>query len=147
MKTNLITGIAILLTYLGSASAQSPGTLDSTFNGTGKVVYDREMTDVYWDVKVQPDGKAVAIGSSMDASYIPVVVVSRLLTDGSFDPSFGTNGQFTFSYKTETGAYKCLIRDNGKILVCGYSTDYTLWGMLIFQLNEGFSLSIPSGFC
>jgi uncharacterized delta-60 repeat protein len=140
MKTNLITGIAILLTCFGSASAQSPGTLDSTFNGTGKVVYDREMTDVYWDVKVQPDGKSVAIGSSMDASYIPVVVVSRLLTDGSFDPSFGTNGQFTFSYKTETGAYKCLIRDNGKILVCGYSTDYTLWGMLIFQLNENGTL-------
>ncbi|MCX6247388.1 MAG: T9SS type A sorting domain-containing protein [Bacteroidetes bacterium] len=136
MKNTLTIVIALLLAFCGSVCGQPAGTLDLTFNTTGKVVYDKDLTDVYWDVKVQTDGKIVAVGSSMGSSYMPYIEVSRLLTDGSFDPGFGTNGHFNMNPKSESGAYKCLIRDNGKILVCGYSTDYTQYGMLIFQLNE-----------
>jgi uncharacterized delta-60 repeat protein len=118
-----------------NTSAQGAGSLDPTFNGTGYVVYDRDQTDLYQDVKVQPDGKIVAAGTSYTPTYSSVIEVTRYLDDGSFDPSFGTSGHFNYGVNIETGAYKCIIRDNGKILVGGYTTDYTSWWMLLLQIN------------
>ncbi len=117
-------------------SGQTAGTPDSTFNGTGKVVYDRDTYDLYNDVKVQPDGKIVAAGTSMTSSFTSTIEVTRYLADGSFDPSFGTGGHFNFAPNVENGAYKCLIKEDGKILVCGYTTDYTTWEILVIQLTE-----------
>jgi len=145
MKNNLTIIIAILLVFCGRINGQPAGALDTTFNHTGKVVYDNALQDLYNDVKVQTDGKIVATGASMSSSYAPWVEVSRLLPDGSFDPSFGTNGFFTLSYKAECGAYKFIIKDNGKILVCGYATDYTEYGVLLFQLNEDGTLDPAFG--
>ena len=135
MKTKL-TIIAILAAFSMAVSAQPAGTLDVTFNGTGKVVYDRDNVDVYWDVKVQPDGKIVAAGTSFDATFAGTIEVTRYLPDGSFDPSFGTGGHFNYNPKIETGAYKCLVRDDGKILVAGYTTDYANYWMVLILLGE-----------
>jgi uncharacterized delta-60 repeat protein len=136
MKTKITLIIAILIAFIGTLKAQPAGTLDPTFNGTGKVVYDKDQTDVYWDVKVQTDGKIVAVGTSFTPSYSSVIEVTRYLTDGSFDPSFGTGGHYNFSLNTEQGAYKCLIKNDGHILVAGYTTDYTTWDMVLIQLDE-----------
>jgi uncharacterized delta-60 repeat protein len=119
----------------GNTFAQPAGTLDPTFNGTGKVVYDRDQMDLYQDVKVQPDGKIIAVGTSYSPTYSSVIEVSRYLENGTFDPLFGTDGHFTLEMNIETGAYKCLILDNGKILIAGYTTDYATYSMLLLQLN------------
>ena len=97
--------LAILTGLCVSASGQPAGTLDVTFNGTGKVIYNRERTDVYWDVKTQDDGKIVAVGTSLDATWASTIEVTRYLPDGSFDPSFGTGGHFNYSPNYETGAH------------------------------------------
>jgi uncharacterized delta-60 repeat protein len=145
MKTILAILVGILFTLCGRVSAQPAGTLDSTFNGNGKVVYDKDVTDIYQDVKVQPDGKIIAAGSSMGAGYVPYVVVSRYMTDGSLDPSFGINGNYVMTYLSEAGVYKCLIRDNGKILLCGYATDYNVYGVLLIQLNTDGTVDLSFG--
>ena len=135
MKTRLLIFLILTAIY-GSVAAQPAGSLDLTFNGTGKVIYDKDQWDLYWDVKVQPDGRIVAVGNSMSPTYSTLIEVTRYLPDGSFDPSFGTGGHFNYSPNIESGAYKCLIKDDGKILVCGYTTDYTVWYMVILQLDS-----------
>jgi uncharacterized delta-60 repeat protein len=135
MKT-IFTNILILLTvFAGNLTAQPAGTLDVTFNGTGKVVYDKDNIDLYQDVKVQPDGKIIAAGTYMTPTYSAGIEVTRYMPDGTFDPTFGTGGHYDYFGMTESGAYKCLIDTNGKILICGYTTDYTLWTMLLIRLN------------
>ena len=135
MKATLTCIILVLLALCGSVSAQTTGTLDPTFNGTGKVVYDRDNMDLYQDVKVQPDGRIVTVGTSYNPSWAAVIEVTRYNTDGSFDASFGTGGHYNYSTGVETGANKCIIKNNGKILICGYTTDYATYSMVIIQLN------------
>jgi uncharacterized delta-60 repeat protein len=134
MKTTL-TLIAILLGFSISISGQPAGTLDLTFNGTGKVIYDKDNMDLYQDVKVQPDGRIVAVGTSYDVMYAGTIEVTRYMPDGTFDPSFGTGGHFNYNPNIETGAYKCLIKDDGKILVAGYTTDYANYWLVLIQLD------------
>jgi uncharacterized delta-60 repeat protein len=137
MKNSFTIIIAVLITLFGRVYGQVAGDPDSTFNDTGKVIYDYDMFDLYKDVKVQPDGKIIAVGSSMASTYMTsVIVVSRLLDNGAFDPSFGTNGHFVYSQDMFADATKCIIKDDGKILICGFSTDYTTYNMLIIQLDE-----------
>jgi len=130
-----ITMILILAGFALTASGQVAGTLDLTFNGTGKVVYDKDNMDLYQDVKVLPDGRILAVGTSYNIMYAGTIEVTRYMPDGTFDPSFGTGGHFNYNPKIETGAYKCLIKDNGKILVAGYTTDYANYWMVLIQLD------------
>jgi uncharacterized delta-60 repeat protein len=138
MKYNLTLTIAVLLAFISRVGGQTPGTPDLTFGTAGKVVYDRDQTDLYQDVQVQPDGKIIAVGTSMTPTYTAMIEVTRYLTDGTFDPSFGTNGHFSYTYNgnPETMAYRCLIKSNGKILVAGHTTNYTTWGIILIQLNS-----------
>jgi len=129
--------ISLLIAVCGTIAAQNAAGLpDLTFNTTGKVVYDKDKFDLYQDVQIQPDGKIVAVGMSMSLTYQPLIEVTRYLANGDFDPSFGSAGHFNYSGNTETGAYKCIIKDDGKILIGGYSTNYVNWGMLLLQLDE-----------
>jgi hypothetical protein len=60
----LITLLQILIAL--SVQAQVPGTLDSTFNGNGKMAYDYGFQDNLTDVKVQPvDQKIVVVGTAI----------------------------------------------------------------------------------
>jgi uncharacterized delta-60 repeat protein len=138
MKKNLTIIFAVLLAFIYTANGQTPGTLDPSFGAGGKVVYDRDQTDLYNDVQVQTDGRIVAAGTSMTPTYTAVIEVTRYLADGTFDPSFGTGGHFNYTYNgnPETMAYRCLIKTNGKILIAGHTTDYTTWGILLIQLNS-----------
>jgi len=136
MKSILIIILSVFIILTGSVSGQPAGTLDLTFNGTGKVVYDKDQMDLYQDVRVQPDGKIIAAGTSYTPSYSSVIEVTRYMPDGSFDNSFGSGGHYNYSTGVETGANKCLIREDGKILVCGYTTDYATYSMVLIQLDE-----------
>ncbi|MBK7174090.1 MAG: hypothetical protein IPH84_12835 [Bacteroidales bacterium] len=76
----LITTLILLtlLTFLSITSAKGQaGVLDPTFNSTGTLVLDLDQFDLYQDIKVQPDGKILAVGTSMTPSYTAYLVVSR----------------------------------------------------------------------
>lgn len=137
MKNKITFLVLILLAVAGRAIGQTPGTPDLTFGTSGKTLFSFDQTDLYNDVKVQSDGKIVAVGTSMSAIYSSVIVVSRFMPDGTLDASFGTGGNFSYTYNgnVESMAYKCLIKSNGKILIAGHTTDYTNWGILLLQLT------------
>jgi uncharacterized delta-60 repeat protein len=143
---NILTTITVLISLLGTVSGQIAGTLDPTFNGTGKVIYSRDAFNLYQDVKVQSDGNIVAVGTYMASSFMSSgIEVTRYLTDGTFDLSFGTNGHFNLTPYIESGAYSCIIKEDGKILVGGYTTDWTNYYFLVFQLNENGTLDPSFG--
>src|SRR4029077_8052231 len=89
--------LAVFLFTCTFAFSQA-GTLDKTFNGTGKKVigfkyggYDGD--DACYALAIQSDGKSVLAGKSSATSggdYNFVVV--RLNTDGSLDQSFNNKG-------------------------------------------------------
>ena len=71
----------------------SNGSIDSTFGNAGKssVQIVPGMSDVIYDLDLQPDGRILAAGSSYDGSDDNIVVI-RLHANGSLDTSFGTAG-------------------------------------------------------
>src|SRR5581483_7061465 len=99
------------------ARYNSDGSLDTTFNGTGKVMtpiapnggYDRAM-----GVAVQPDGKIVAAGFS-DFSGTGFAL-ARYNPDGSLDTSFNGTGTLTTSIGGAALASGVALQSDGKIV-------------------------------
>ena len=74
------------------------GTLDTTFNGTGKVftAFPNANLGPYGDkafgVRVQNDGKIVVTGYATNASFYFDIAVARYNSDGSLDSTFDPGG-------------------------------------------------------
>ena len=99
------------------------GSLDTSFNGTGKVTTDfGGGEDTVASMAIQSDGKIVLVGSSV-MPYSDIAV-ARYNTNGSLDTSFNGTGKvktdFGFSQDSGTGV---AIQIDGKIVVGGWS-DY-----------------------
>jgi uncharacterized delta-60 repeat protein len=93
------------------------GTLDTSFNGTGKVTTPiGSGNDFVYSVTIQSDGKIVAAGSRQDGSIDAVLV--RYNANGTLDTSFNGTGIVTppiNSNDTES-ARSVVIQTDGKIL-------------------------------
>ncbi|PBC62611.1 calcium-binding protein [Streptomyces sp. Tue6028] len=111
------TGLALVLALPGTAAA-APGDLDPAFSGDGKVLTDFAGTDYADDVKVQPDGKIVSVGSS-DGDF----AVARHNADGTPDTGFSGDGKVTTDI--DNGQYDeahgVAVQPDGKIVVVGTS--------------------------
>jgi uncharacterized delta-60 repeat protein len=97
------------------------GTLDPSFNGTGKVKRHISGSDEIYDILLQPDGKIVVAGVS--GSLTRKVTLARYLPDGTPDNSFGTGGLLELpnpSGAIEIG-YALARQGDGKIVVAGQS--------------------------
>lgn len=99
----------------------SNGSLDVTFNGSGKSVVDIDSSsvDATSTVVVQGDGKYVVVGISDTGGNNDVAVV-RYNNDGSLDASFSGDGKV----KTAIGSGEdygsdVLLQGDGKIVVAG----------------------------
>jgi uncharacterized delta-60 repeat protein len=105
------------------------GSLDTTFNGTGKQTIDFNADDQANAVAIQPDGKIVLAGS-WDGGAADFALV-RLNANGSLDTSFGNTtlkggglANYTFGTGLFGGVEKAravAIQPNGKIVVTGYT--------------------------
>lgn len=71
----------------------SAGVLDPTFgtNGFTTIPDPGDATQVV-AVAVQPDGKVVAAGTAVTPTGSDLFIVARYLSNGTLDPTFGTNG-------------------------------------------------------
>jgi uncharacterized delta-60 repeat protein len=84
---------------VAAARYNTNGSLDATFDGDGRFVYDSNMTDRNEDadgVVVQPDGKILLAGGSRliqegGVSHKDLLIL-RVNINGSLDSSFGNNG-------------------------------------------------------
>jgi uncharacterized delta-60 repeat protein len=71
------------------------------------------------EVRVQPDGKIVAVGGAGPSATDLAVI--RYLPDGSLDASFGAGGIVTTDVSSDSDwAYGLVIQPDGRLVVTGY---------------------------
>ncbi len=106
------------------------GSLDNSFNGTGKTVTQIGDSSYANELAIQTDGRIVVVGSSRNDSRDNFALV-RYNTDGSLDTSLNGNGKILTPVVTSTygsGASSVAIQPDGKIVAAGNSGNGTLFG-------------------
>lgn len=108
----------------------SDGSLDTTFDGDGKVSTAIGLAgrqDLAHAVAVQPDGKVVVAGQAIDGAGWYYFALVRYNADGSLDTTFDGDGKVTTSDGVESGddnAYAIALQPDGKIVVAGTASGY-----------------------
>jgi uncharacterized delta-60 repeat protein len=119
----VLAGLAeINVSDFAMARLNANGTLDSSFDGDGKVTTDfAGVGDGVKEVKLQQDGKILAAGTAVIGGFDSDFAVARYNIDGSLDNSFGVNGKVTTDVggSDDTGEAIALQAD-GKIIVAGF---------------------------
>lgn len=142
LQTIMISALFVLPILV---NAQEAGTIDMTFGTDGVVLIDNGYTDLFTDVKIQEDQKIVAIGITYDAAWVASAQAMRFMPDGSLDMDFANDGVFTYSLNYEANVFGCLIKEDGKILMTGSTTDYNDYKIMLIQLNSDGSLDDTFG--
>jgi len=93
------------------------GSLDSSFDGDGRVTTAVGSSSVAYGMALQPDGKIVVVGESGSGSYI--VAVARYNADGSLDTSFDGDGWVTTAVGSPSRGRSVALQPDGKIVVAG----------------------------
>jgi uncharacterized delta-60 repeat protein len=131
----------------------SDGSLDTTFDGDGKVTTRFVSTALFMatpsntaaSVLVQSDGKIVVVGSA-GACCMPIpssqIAVVRYNADGSLDASFATDGKalIFFPSLNFASAAAAAIQADDKIVIVGNIGDVGRGGAGIARLNPNGSL-------
>jgi uncharacterized delta-60 repeat protein len=114
------------------------GSLDTTFNGNGKVITDiGGGNDIAYAVAIQSDGKIVAAGFSKPGYLNDNFALVRYNTDGSLDNTFGAFGIVTIDvgHGHVDEANSIAIQSDGKIIAAGFSYNYSnYYGGNVFAL-------------
>jgi|GEM_PF-1439456 len=104
------------------------GALDTTFNGTGKLVWDlaflaSHSLDAVEDVAIQSDNSIVVVGSVTDIKVVGTMdwYVSRVTSAGVKDTNFGTDGVRTLDFLGDSfeSAVGVAVQGDDKIVVGG----------------------------
>ena len=111
----------------------SNGSLDTSFNGTGKVTTAFASSDDRGQsVAVQSDGKIVVAGYAYGIGNYAVFALARYNANGSLDTSFGSGGKVTTAIASDAQGASMVVQSDGKIVVAGYA--YTIGGSQVFAL-------------
>jgi uncharacterized delta-60 repeat protein len=106
-------------TYIALARYNADGSLDTSFNGTGRTTLSLTNTnDSAEAVALQTNGRIVVAGTHEDDDPF---VTARFNADGTLDTTFGTGGWVTTRLSTDGGdnAHAVAIQPDGKIVTAG----------------------------
>lgn len=120
------------------------GTLDNTFGDNGIFTFSNtEGAEFVLDIALAPDGNYIIAGHSeiVSGSNLPQsrAYVSRVLTNGTIDESFGDNG-FTFfeSFSgegCENSQYGITVADDGQIFGTYYAYNHATFASRAYVYN------------
>jgi uncharacterized delta-60 repeat protein len=119
------------------------GTLDPTFNGTGKVLTDFSGPglgfDLAYSVAIQSDGKIVAAGESRSdiSPTFSVFALARYNPDGTLDPTFNGTGKVLTDFGgpgSGEAVVAVAIQSDGKIVAAGNSSGRS-WDFALARYN------------
>ena len=106
------------------------GSLDTTFDGDGKVTTDfgKNLDDHGYSVAIQSDGKIVVAGESKHVRGGYDFALARYNANGSLNTSFDGDGKVTttigiHNFGANYGAFGVAIQSDGKIVVAGDGPD------------------------
>lgn len=98
------------------------GSLDTTFDGDGRVITDDEYSgEQARSLAIQADGKIIVAGYSGNGSNDDFTLV-RYNTNGSLDTTFDGDGRLTTDFDGKRDqVYSVVVQENGKIVAAGSS--------------------------
>lgn len=97
----------------------SNGTLDTTFNGTGKVTTDFSNDDFAESIAVQRDGRILVAGTS-NSGGANVLALARYNSNGRLDTTFNGTGKVTTTVGDGLANEVCMaLQADGRIVVAG----------------------------
>jgi uncharacterized delta-60 repeat protein len=109
------------------------GTLDTSFDGDGRVTTDVQLADILHAIAIQPDGKIIVVGEGFNG-----LSMVRYNPNGSLDSSFG-NGGLVVDGDNGSNRGKPLavvVQPDGKILTAGQGFSFSLgYGSAIYRYN------------
>jgi uncharacterized delta-60 repeat protein len=122
------------------------GSLDTTFDGDGKVTTDfAGDSDEARGVVIQGDGKIVAAGttSEFDPCCTSDFALARYNTDGSLDTTFDGDGKVTTDFAGGSdGAGGVVIQGDGKIVAGGFAIVFGNPDFALARYNTDGSLDV-----
>lgn len=127
----------------GVIRINADGSLDNTFNGTGKLIISPGVEDYSYNLTLQPDGKIIVVGAiGTDVPFADWMGIIRINSNGILDNTFGTNGVVKIRYtSTWCYAYSVALQTDGKIVVAGATrTSGSQYGFCVARLNYSGSL-------
>lgn len=129
-------------TDFGLVRLNDDGSLDTTFNGTGKVLIPVGTGHDYGlSVMVQSDGKIVVAGVSLTSGVGSDFSLIRLNIDGSLDTDFNGTGKAIIPVGAGNDfAYSVTAQADGKIIVAGASSNGNDNDFSLIRLNTDGSL-------
>ena len=102
----------------------SQGDVDTTFGTNGRVTLDVEQGgDSPRTAIVQPDGNIVVSGHTSGTNAVVTTVLFRLLPNGQFDSSFGTNGVVNVALLASVGEAYDVALQGRNLVIAGYGRD------------------------
>jgi uncharacterized delta-60 repeat protein len=123
----------------GIARINPNGTLDSTFDGDGKMTISGMTVN---SLSIQSDQKFIAVGSASVGGK-PVFAANRYNTNGTLDTTFNATGKVTTAVGSNADYATCAAVDaSGKIVVGGYSSPGSgpIWVYAAVRLNASGTL-------
>jgi uncharacterized delta-60 repeat protein len=127
----------------GLARYHADGSLDTSFDGDGKVTTFSLLHGIANSVALQADGKIVAAGTvwNSTANGDMAFALARYNADGSLDTSFNGTGTVTTGFGSFTTGNSVAVGADGRIVVAG-STGYAGARVAIACYNPDGSLDI-----
>ena len=117
------------------------GKLDTTFNGTGKVLLQLSSSqEIVGGVAIGPSGKIVVAGTTRSTNDFAFI---RLMPTGKLDKTFSGDGKFTLDHGGSDAVQDVAVQSDGKIVFVGRTTTGSEFGVL-GRLKAGGTLD--SGF-
>lgn len=113
-----------LTDLLLEARLEATAALNPTFGTSGQTIINLNQSDTYYEVIFHPDGKILACGTTGAAGIGAPrdFIVSRYNSNGTLDPTWGTNGHTVTSiFSNWDDAYGMDLYPGNKLVLGGFS--------------------------
>lgn len=122
------------------------GALDPSFGSGGRVLTTVGSSDDARGVAVQPDGRIVVAGSTLQGSARNTMLL-RYLPNGTPDPSFGSGGRLIASFSNANDAATAVaLQPDGRIITGGYADGASSRGFLVARYRPNGTIDPSFGF-